>query len=296
MLISAALPPATRGTSRTFKLLAAHDPATDANGKIIIQWAGAIWRACGPAATRRITDPTPVLMNAALKKADTIVKATKDGVWSAVAGPAMAAVLTAKRIGWEFMNAFRVCDERGNMIDLAMTDPASVRVAVDRATRAESAKKGAIKERLGDPGDEVWVEPVRRALAGRMDPAAKSCLRRVFAGGYWTNARRAKEGLCSVPDCDKCGEFDDLHHRIWGCIKLDGTRDANTTPEMRQAARSAPRDSPYWTRGLTKNPWRSLKPPRRDYEEMVFRLGGGAAKNICWGGVLRRLGDVPPVP
>ncbi len=284
-MTSAALPPSTRGTSRTLKMMAAHDPATDANGKLMMQWAGAIWRACGPVATRRRTDPTPVLMNAALKKADGLVKAAADGAWSAVAGPAMAAVLTARRINWEYINAFRVVDERNNVIDLAVTDPPSVRIAVDRATLAVSAKKAAAKEGLGGPDDEVWVEPVRRALAGRMHPAAKASLRRAFAGGYWTNSRRFRAGLCDRPDCDKCGEYDDLHHRIWGCGDLDEARAAHTTEEMRQAARQAPTDSPYWTRGLAVNPWRSLRPPRRDYEEHWF-FGEGVEAERAFEGEL----------
>ncbi len=249
------------------KLMLAGDPAVEANGRLLLQWAGAIWRACGPAATRRRSDPTPVLMDASLRKATANAGKPDQGTWSAVSGPATAAVLTAKRIGWVFMSAFRVSDERGNMIDMAITDPASVKVAVDRATRAESARRAAAKERVGGEEDEIWVEPVRRALASGISPAAKSSLRRAYAGGYWTNARRHAEGLCASSECDKCGGFDDSHHRIWECSHLDDLRLSHTTPAMREEAARAPRDSPYWTRGIAVNPWRTLQPPRRDYEE-----------------------------
>ncbi len=273
-MASAALPPATRGTSRTLKLLTAYDPAVDANGKLMLQWASAIWRACGPAATRRRTDPTPVLMDAALKKANSELKKSADGGWSTVAGPAMAAVLTARRIGWEYITAFKVSDERNNVIDMAVTDPASVRISVDRATRASAARSAASKEGIGGPEGEVWVEPVRRALGGRMSPPAKSALRRAFTGGYWTNARRFQAGLCASPDCDKCGKYDDMGHRIWDCDGIGELRDDQTTENMRERARQAPRDCPYWTRGLAANPWRSLRPPRRDYEEHWFFAAG----------------------
>ncbi len=184
-MTSVALPPNTRGTSRTLKLLTGGDPAVEANSEVLLQWAGAIWSACGPAATRRRTDPTPVLMNAALRKATANARDAELSDWNAVSGPAMAAVLTAKRIGWIFMSAFRVSDERGNVIDMAITDPASVNAAVQRATRAEAARRAAVKEQMGDAETEVWVEPVRRALAGKMSPMAKASLRRAFAGGYW---------------------------------------------------------------------------------------------------------------
>ncbi len=98
-MTSAALPPSTRGTSRTLKLMLAGDPAVEANSKLLLQWAGAIWRACGPAATRRRSDPTPVLMDASLRKATANAGKPEQGRWSAVSGPAMAAVLTARRIG-----------------------------------------------------------------------------------------------------------------------------------------------------------------------------------------------------
>ncbi len=65
-----------------------------------------------------------------------------------------------------------------------------------------------------------------------------------------------------------------MHHRIWDCDGIDELRDDQTTEAMRERARKAPRGSPYWTRGLAANPWRSLRPPRRDYEERWFFAEG----------------------
>ncbi len=281
-MTSAAVSPTTRGTSRTLKLLMAGDPAVDANAKVLIHWASAIWRACGPAVSRRRSDPTPVLMNAALRRAETQARDPVKGTWSSVAGPALAAVLTARRIGWMFLNAFRISDERGNVVDLATTDPMAVKHLIVRATSAEAAKRAAAKEGVGDSGAEIWMGPVRRALAGKMSPSAKASLRRAFAGGYWTNSRRAEQGLTPHSSCDKCGHrYDDKYHRIWECPDLDELRCKFTTPELREKAARAERGSLYWTRGIAADPWPSLVPPRRDYaEEWYFRAGIGHERNF----------------
>ncbi len=281
-MTSAAVSPTTRGTSRTLKLLMAGDPAIEANTKVLIQWASAIWRACGPAISRRRSDPTPVLMNAALRRAEAQARDPSKGSWSAVAGPAMAAVLTAKRIGWMFMSAFRISDDRGNVVDLATTDPMAVKHLIERATCAEAARRAAAKEGVGGDGAEIWVGPVRRALASKMSPSAKASLRRAFAGGYWTNSRRAEQGLTPHSTCDKCGHrYDDKYHRIWECIDLDEMRCKYTSPELRERAARAERDSLYWTRGIAEDPWRNLVPPRRDYtEDWYFRAGVERDRNF----------------
>ncbi len=140
---------------------------------------------------------------------------------------------------------------------------------------AEAAARAAAKEAIEGDASEVWVAPVRRALASRLTPAARSSLRRAFAGGYWTNSRRAEQGMCQSSLCDKCGRGpDDKFHRIYECAALDRLREEYTTGKMRERAAQAARDDPYWTRGLTSNPWRSLAPPRRDYAEQWYFAPG----------------------
>ncbi len=271
LLTSNATPPNTRGTSRTLKLLMAGHPAIDANAAVITQWASAIWRACGPRGHRRRTDPTPSLMEAAIKKAGRLL-AAQNNAWSAVTGPAGAAILTAKRIGWSFITGFRIHDERGEEIDMGVTDPRGVRVAVERATCAAAASSAAAKMGLGSASSEIWVSPIRRALKSKaMSPMAKASLRRASAGGYWTNARRAAQGLCTSMDCDRCGHGpDDAHHRIWKCHILDELREQYTTEDMRDAAEAAPRDDPDWTRAVRVDPRSDMPPPRRGHSEQRY--------------------------
>ncbi len=282
-LSAAAVPPNTRGTSRTMKMMLHGDPAIEANTGILQFWAGAAWRACGPARARRRTDPSPVLLDNALKHADK--EFTVNGYsWSNVRGPAGAAVLTARRIGWQFLSGLRIADEQGTTIDLGVTDPHNVRAAVVRATHAAAAVKAARKEELGHPNDEVWTGPVLRALqGGKLVPAAKAALRRAFTGGFWTRSRLEEQGLCTDKDCELCGHGpDDKFHRIWECFVIEPLRQRYTTSDMRDEAAAAGRDHPRWTRGVAINPKSAVPPPRRDFgEEWFFGQGVPRERHFC---------------
>ncbi len=267
-LAAAAVPPNTRGTSRTLKLQLHGDPAVEANTGILQFWAGAAWRACGPAKVRRRTDPSPVLLDNAVKRADRELSAS-GYKWENVRGPAGAAIMTARRIGWQFVSGLRIADERGSMIDLGTTDPHNVRAAVVRATRATAMVRASQKEGLGETADGIWVAPVTRALQNkRITPMARAALRRAFTGGNWTRARLMAQGLCADKVCERCGEaHDDDHHRIWECIATEPLRLKYTTEDMRHGAETAARNHPYWTRAVTLNPRASVPPPRRDFDE-----------------------------
>ncbi len=204
-LASAAVPPNTRGTSRTLKMMLHGDPAIEANVGILHFWAGAAWRACGPARARRRTDPSPVLLDNAIKRADREL-AAKGYSWSNVRGPAGAAVMTAKRIGWRFISGLRIADEQGTTIDLGMTDPHNVRAAVVRATRSAAAAKAARKEELERPADGVWTGPVLRALQSKdMAPAAKAARRRAFAGGGGRDRGWKSKGYAQIGIANSAG-------------------------------------------------------------------------------------------
>ncbi len=273
-LTAFATSPNTKGTSRTLKLLVADDPAVVANTAVLGQWAAAVWRACGPRQRRRRTDPTPLLMDSALKKAEKQMEKA-DYSWQAVAGPAGAAVLTARRIGWRYASGFRIQDERGNLLDMATTDPRGICAAVERATRTAAEARAGAREGL-EAGQSVWTAPVRRALSSaKLTPMAKASLRRAFTGGYWSSARRKENGLAESCSCPKCGAaLDDIYHRIWECEAMHEQRMRYTSESMRTAAAAASRSDPRWTRALTAEPKGRMAAPRRDHdEEWVFAPG-----------------------
>ncbi len=192
----------------------------------------------------------------------------RSGSWDTVRGPASAAVLTARRLGWRFNDGTSVTDEYGSIIDMARVAPSSVRSAVERATVKCTAASAA--ERWGRPefARGIWVRPVRTAL-GRIGPAAKAALRRIWTGGYWSRARLADNALVESAECERCGAArDDAYHRIWECTCNDDKRNAATTPQLRAEAARASRDDWRFTRGLVPNVWAQLPRPRWDYEEV----------------------------
>ncbi len=294
-LVAQTSAPNTRGASVALKLLIDGDPAIDANAAPIVKWAEMAWDVAAPArvsdhpaagvpGTQRWCDDhaagaqeaqrlvtigriTGAQLHGAIAHA---MHDTKEGSWETVRGPASATVLTARRVNWTFRDGTTVIDERGRSLDMAVTAPACIRNAVNRATRKAAATAAA--ERWGKPefSSGIWTAPVRTAV-GRLPPAAKAALRRAWTGGYWARARLADAGLVNDSCCDKCGaRRDDDYHRIWECswecVKVK--RDAVATPQMLGEAARVGRDDFAYTRGLRPTPWASNAPPRDDYLEV----------------------------
>ncbi len=204
-------------------------------------------------------------LHAAIKFAN---EDTAEGSWERVRGPASAAVLTARRLGWRFCDGTTFINEYGDHIDMARTAPESVKHAVIRATDKVTMAEAA--HRWGKPeyAQGIWVRPVRTAL-GRLPPAAKAALKRSWTGGYWCRARLADCALAGSPECEACGgPRDDRYHRIWECSRTADKRETYTTPAMREQAALVERDDWVYTRGLAPNLWQLAPRPRDDYEEV----------------------------
>ncbi len=305
MLIGRTRAPNTKGASRALKLLLDGDPACEANAAPLVEWATAAWDAatpsyakeenrCEPSATDAeqarchgdavVAQPPAVgalgaprcggpgahrigyvQLNAAIRFAN---DDTADGSWERVRGPASAAVLTARRLGWRFQDGTTLYDEYADDLDMGRVAPESVRNAVARATHKCAAASAA--DRWGRPefAKGIWVQPVRTAL-GRLRPPAKAALRRAWTGGYWSRARLADCGLADSAECEHCGaKRDDAYHRVWECSHVDEEREALTTPQMRIEAARRSRDDWAFTRGLLPNPWMTAPRARDDYEEV----------------------------
>ncbi len=190
------------------------------------------------------------------------------GSWDNVRGPATAAALTARRLGWRFDDGVTVIDEYGTLIDMSKVAPTSVRNAVNRATGKCVAADAAARWGRPEFSRGIWVRPIRTAL-GRLPPSARAVLRRAWTGGYWSRARLADCALVDDPDCERCGaRRDDAYHRIWECSSTESSRDAFTTPQMRAEAARVSREDWRFTRGLAPNAWALLPRPRSDYAEV----------------------------
>ncbi len=307
-LVARASAPNTRGASTALKLLLDGDPAWSANAAPLYRWAEIAWDTTAPTVFRRIIG-TGSVADAAQAQHETaaaaagafeaqrclpdsassagenrrafraaqldaaIKHAAKDAAnssWEAVRGPASAALLTARRIGWTFRDGTTILDERGKLLDMARTAPCCVKNAVIRATKASVAAASATRWERPEFGRGIWCRPIQTA-AGRLWPAARAALRRSWTGGYWSRARLADVGLVPSAECDKCaGARDDAYHRIWECEhgEMKAKREAATTPSMRAEAARVARDDLRFTRGLMASPWPNCAPPRSDYEEI----------------------------
>ncbi len=268
-MMGRATAPSSRGSYTLLKLMLTEDPALRANANIIGRWSAVAWRNAGPQSQRKGNEPGADVLRAAMAAA--ISDEKQNPGWEGVRGPAGATVRTARRIGWEFKDAYQVADELGCTIDFGVMDPRAVRDRVRQATEAATARQVARHEAMPQLKDGIWAAPIRSALRStRMTPAAKACLRRTFAGGYWSGARRAAAGMLDNPGCDCGAPIDDTHHRLYECPRSQPARDALLCDRHLALARSAARGHPMWTRCLARNPAGELPQASTAHDEYWY--------------------------
>ncbi len=272
-MMGRATAPSSRGSYTLLKLMLTEDPAVRANSNIIGRWSAVAWRNAGPQSQRKGNEPGADVLRAAMAAA--ISDERQNPGWDGARGPAGATVRTARRIGWEFKDAFRVVDELGCIIDFGVMDPRAVRDRVRQATDAATARQIARHEAMPQLEDGIWAAPIRSALrSARMSPAAKACLRRTFAGGYWSGARRAAAGMLGDPGCDCGAPLDDTHHRLYECPRSKPARDALLCDRHLALAQSAERGHPMWTRCLVRNPAGELPKASTAHDEYWYFADG----------------------
>ncbi len=100
-----------------------------------------------------------------------------------------------------------------------------------------------------------------------MGPAARACLRRTFAGGYWSGARRAAAGLAASARCDCGAPMDDTFHRLYECSRSQSARDTMLSEQSLAMAKAAGREHPLWTRALARDPKGELPKAKCSHDE-----------------------------
>ena len=167
----------------------------------------------------------------------------RHSLWSQVADPTDALVLSLRRIGWKLTSAMRLADDQGHSIDLAVTPPGAVikavRVGAARAgdrlalMRESSPWIGAIfwdgiSKRLTGPGRRDWTVRQQRALASVVTNAA------------WTQRRLHRHGLAPDDHCRICLQPGaNLWHRCYSCIGHDAERRTGSEQRLRSYASNA---------------------------------------------------------
>ena len=88
------------------------DPAYDAHGLPIGEWAMAVWEGW----------ENPSAMQLTLDHAERRFKAAKNQ-WSVTYGPGAAYLLTCRRLEWKVLSAVTVVTDQGNTLDLRLDPP-----------------------------------------------------------------------------------------------------------------------------------------------------------------------------
>ncbi len=209
------------------------DPAHAAHTLPIAQWAEAVWGNWLPRPMLRL------LIRAAKAKLTSALRP-----WSCVRGPAGAAVASAARLGWHFVDAATLVTDQGRTLELDADPPAVVKREVTRAVRRWRWRRIEARYPHLDSGGEgrgACLAPVIRLLRGNGATAHwraehRAALRSVVTGTQWPQHRLAAAGLVDDGRCRSClaRALDmDAHevppgtllHRIAVCPTTAGTYD-----------------------------------------------------------------------
>ena len=132
------------------------DPAYYADNNIIVAWASNVWEA------DRCLPDMKMAMRVQRQRLNACT--SENEAWKHVTGPAGAALMTAKRVGWAFASATKIIDHLGEQVDLAIICPMQVSKRVQEATRMRLHK--GVAKALGEPALEkgIFIEPVRKIV------------------------------------------------------------------------------------------------------------------------------------
>ena len=244
------------------------DPIFEATRLPILKWCEQVW-------TKEVSVPD---LRAAWEQAKE--SATRPGAWARVRGPIGAAVLSALRVGWDFVAPTVIRTHEGHTLDLNRAAPKEVDLKLKEAVKEWQWRKAG-EQVPGWPQrsaqDEArprmaWLEPIRATLKG-LGAAAAGAVRTVVAGSFWSGPEREAKGKAVGHQCRYCeAEVDDWMHRYWRCPVCQDTRLAHDVAEQVHLGSSeATRDAedPFWARGLRVEP--SLTQPKN---ELVCVYGG----------------------
>jgi len=253
---AAATAPRAQGRSLDIALqLAGLDPTADATAAPMVRWAQEVWAATSGYSTRHLD-----------------LRLLRDGwhgvlqdapqQWRQVRGPIGAAVMSARRIGWDVSHPFEWVTDEGLLLMLAQESPALVAWHVEQS--AQRLVERRVASSTGDmelQGRRANLGFTKRLLQSRAKNAMplmdKGVLRTVQANGIWTRQRQYEAGYEPDPLCQMCDaqEHDTAHHRAWCCQWLQAVeaREKIASPQLIHEAQGQP-DSVYFTRGIRAHP------------------------------------------
>ncbi len=202
------------------------DPSWTAGLGPVVLWAKIVWKSHTAAAYSTTVDLPTLrgLMQAVLDRAPKS--------WREVRGPLGAAILSARRVGWEFVLPFVLRTHAGEVI-LTVTSPKRVKGLASEAWMTRLRTYAA--ERLGlAPGTDLDLTVLERLLKpGGLSLRAASALRALLVQSIWSSFRLHQAGYDVEPTCPHCPGHcqDTLWHQLFECTKTASLRMTMLRPE-----------------------------------------------------------------
>ncbi len=300
-LAAATVKPRGRGRSLTLALLLAGAPTAAAEFLAVTQYHRVIWKGVTQREQSRLRGTSLGVVGAwfqeAQQYADELVATagyadgqgeagTRPGgrgaaaAWRKVRGPIAAAHLSLARIGWRFIDAFNVQDERGHSIPLTQTAPSLLQdLLVDGVRRQMERKVGEAWGRK-DPafkGRRVCIDVALRNMRGSrcgLNCRQIGAYRSATCGALMTRSRAAAEGYLVQDVCPLCGaRGDTVHHRVYHCPKTRAAVEAVVPSWFLKEARGQSADSRFWTTAILPHPGDVAPPPADGFEAEWEYLG-----------------------
>ncbi len=296
-LAASTMSPKAKGRSLTMLHLWHHMPTAAAEHAPALQYARIVWKAIVDRedATSRGSSAADLRrqFEAARVAFQPLVDSIKDArgedgttpssvakkAWAQARGPYAAAALTFARLGWSFVSAFEVRDDRGATMLLTRTSPAMLANLMHASLVRATERRMASIWSSANPefaGRRVCIDlATALARAGRdYTPMQAAAFRAVACGAVMTNQRARDLGYDTSGLCSLCGQAPDtVDHRTYSCpATRAAVRAAVPAWFWREAQRTSARGK-FWTTACFPHPADVAPLPRSDMHCQVERLG-----------------------
>ncbi len=305
-LAAATVRPRGRGRSLTLALLLAGAPTATAEVLAVTQYHRVVWRGVTQREQSRMRGTSLGIVDSWFREAQPYSKELVEeagyaqgghgggtrrrrqgaaAAWRKVRGPIAAAHLTLARMGWRFVDAFEVRDERGHSIPLTQTSPSLMKELLVDGVRRQMERWVGETWSKKDPafkGRRVCVDvALRNMRSSRSGLNSKQigAYRSATCGALMTMSRAAEEGYLVQDVCPLCGACGDtVHHRVYHCPKTRAAVEAAVPRWFLEEARGQNPSSRFWTTAILPHPCDLAPPPQKKASKRSGNTWGHSEK------------------
>ena len=187
-------------------------------------------------------------------------------LWKQVRGPLAAAMMSARRIGWESVEPFVWLTDNGVKLHMAQNAPKLIEWHVMQSVQRLIGRR--IASKLDHPdmeGRRANVSAVARLLRSTakdaFGPELSCTMQVIVANGAWPPQRQYEAGYTDDAFCELCSQIvpggcaDTVFHRAWECCapEVVAIRNKHASPALIADALENRLD-PLYSRGLGPHP------------------------------------------